>query len=459
MSNSEDKSVRAGIDKEVKQLTPLAESNHREEDLLRLLQMLRRDCQALSDSPRRIVLEHAIRACQSILNNQLELEWHRRLYEQAFQQNLGLAEQLALVLELLEISSPPDPDDGGDGANANTAAAEEATIIRRCWRNIERWLKSSFVGLAGTTVNCAAASASELVVLDAPSPSASDRAATTSNGGDDMRLASLEVYCFGAFRLYQDREPIESWPKGRAKQLLKYLILNRASPIPKEVLMDRFWPDLEESSARNNLNVAVYGLRQSLKKEGSKFLHVLFQDGCYLLNPDLGIWVDIDAFDRALKLAARLEAQGRIDQAIGALNQAEQLYQGDFLAEDLYEDWTAELREGYRSRYLDLLRKLSECQFRKENYEACTDINRKLLALDQANEFAHRRVMECYACRGQRHLALRQFGLCRDALAKEFGLKPAPETTSLFERIRTHADSGATGAALGSDAALRLRNA
>ncbi len=371
----------------------MTSSNDVHEDaLIKLLQSLRHDYDALALSPRKVVLEHAIRACQSILSNQLEVKWHRHLYQQGLTQHQGLEEQLALALGLLEdISAPPDPEPAAD------------------------------IGL----------------------PAAG---------------ASLEVYCLGAFRLYRDHEPIDTWPKGRAKQLLKYLILNRSSPIPKEILMDKFWPDLDEGNARNNLNVAVYGLRQSLKKAGS-VAPVLFQEGCYLLNPELAIWVDTEQFDAHLKAAARHESLNHSSEAIAELDKAEKLYHSDFLAEDIYEDWTVDLRESYRARYLALLRKLSEYQFRQGNGECCIDLNRKILSLDAADECAHCRLMECFERLGQRHLALRQYQLCTEALERDYGLTPAADTHALYQRIKNQQKSaGIPPPLLNSDAPQRLRH-
>ncbi|MBI5290617.1 MAG: tetratricopeptide repeat protein, partial [Chloroflexi bacterium] len=62
---------------------------------------------------------------------------------------------------------------------------------------------------------------------------------------------------------------------------------------------------------------------------------------------------------------------------------------------------------------------------------------RRWLGLEPWNEEAHRRMMELLARTGQRSAALAQFEACRRALADELGLEPAPETTALYERLRT----------------------
>jgi DNA-binding SARP family transcriptional activator len=66
----------------------------------------------------------------------------------------------------------------------------------------------------------------------------------------------------------------------------------------------------------------------------------------------------------------------------------------------------------------------------------CIAVNRKITAVEMGDEHAHRRLMDCFARLNQRHLALRQYQLCTEALAKEFDLKPSQETVALYKTIK-----------------------
>jgi DNA-binding SARP family transcriptional activator len=247
----------------------------------------------------------------------------------------------------------------------------------------------------------------------------------------------LDVYFFGKFRIYRDGELVDNLCKNRAKQLLKYLVLNRTKAIPKEMLMDHFWPNYDPSSARNNLNVAIYCLRQALKSQHGDVIHILFQDGCYSLNPNLRIRVDTELFSSHMKAAETLDSQAKQEQAIQAYIAAEKLYQGDFLEEDIYEDWSLSLREYYKATYEKILAKLSDYYYQQDHLEECIVINRKITLMETADEHAHRRLMECFIRLNQRHFALRQYHLCKAALAKELGLKPSQDTVTLYESIKS----------------------
>lgn len=247
---------------------------------------------------------------------------------------------------------------------------------------------------------------------------------------------SLAVYCLGPFRVYQDNQPVKDWPSSKGKCIFKYLVTHRKRPVAKEVLMELFWPGAHPDAARNNLNVAIYGLRQALREARPSVSHVLFQDDCYLLNPDLQIWVDVEEFVERFRTAQNLERRGDLVAAIREYGAAEALYQGEFLEEDRYEDWLIPQRQGLHDDYLSLLDRLSRYYFHQKDYGTCRTVCGEMLAVDACREEAHRRLMRCYSRQGQPYLALRQYHLCVETLQEELDVPPMEETLALYQRIR-----------------------
>ena len=90
-------------------------------------------------------------------------------------------------------------------------------------------------------------------------------------------LPSLAVYCLGQFQVYQDERLVENWLSRKALSVFKYLILEHPTPVVKEVLMDRFWPDSDLEAARRNLHQAIYALRQILRGEQQEFHQIFFK--------------------------------------------------------------------------------------------------------------------------------------------------------------------------------------
>jgi DNA-binding SARP family transcriptional activator len=248
---------------------------------------------------------------------------------------------------------------------------------------------------------------------------------------------ALAVYCLGPFRVYQDDELVNDWPSGKGKCIFKFMIANRDRPISKEILMDLFWRDADPDAARNNLNVAIYGLRQAFRATRPDFSHILFEDDCYLLNPDMEVWVDAEEFVGDYEAGQTLERNGKLAEAMREYEIAEELYQGDFLEEDLYSDWPIPQREGLKDHYLTVLDRLSRYCLEEERYASCIHLCRKILAKDPCREDAHRRLMRCYSQQGQRNLALRQYSVCTETLRDELDVIPMDRTMKLYHRIRS----------------------
>jgi len=57
------------------------------------------------------------------------------------------------------------------------------------------------------------------------------------------------------------------------------------------------------------------------------------------------------------------------------------------------------------------------------------------LLIENTWEDAYRLQMEAYLKKGNRPMAIKTFRQCAAVLEKEYGVKPLPETTALYQRI------------------------
>jgi DNA-binding SARP family transcriptional activator len=224
-------------------------------------------------------------------------------------------------------------------------------------------------------------------------------------------------------------------PASRGLSVLKYLLLHHKQSTPREVLMDIFWPEAEPEMARNNLNVALHSLRKAVRDV--TYLPVIrFEDGSYSFEPNMQVWLDVEEFERCVNAGQRLEEKNQLTAAINEYEAAVSLYQGDFLEQNPYEEWTIMDRVRLRIAYLDTLDRLCQIYFEEERYSACRSACQLILMRDPCREDAHCHLMRCYSRQGQHHLALRQYQMCAEALRGELQVEPAPETTQLYNRIR-----------------------
>jgi DNA-binding SARP family transcriptional activator len=201
--------------------------------------------------------------------------------------------------------------------------------------------------------------------------------------------------------------------------------------------MEAFWPGSDPEAARNNLNVALHGLRESLRIVTDRPI-IIYELGNYCLESDVEMWIDLEEFEQYSLEGNRLEAAGQLERAVRSYEAAINLYQGGFLEEDPYEEWTILPRERLRFAYLDLLSRLSNIKFDKGEYSACVGLCQRILDCDNCREESHQRLMVCYSRQGQASLALRQYQVCIEALHANLDVEPETATTQLVERIRRH---------------------
>jgi DNA-binding SARP family transcriptional activator len=278
---------------------------------------------------------------------------------------------------------------------------------------------------------------------EVPSKSASRRSKPTSstkksNVRQPSRPATtiipVAVHLLGPFSLRIGDLTVKL-PASRALSVFKYLLLHHRTHTRREVLMDVFWPDMEPETARNNLNVAIHSLRKALRT--AIFLPVIvFEDGAYGLESNLQVWLDVEEFERCVKSGQRFESRDQLTDAVAEYETAISIYQGDFLEQNPYEEWTVLDRERLRIAYLEVLEHLSQIYFSQERFAACITICQLLLARDRCREDTHCLLMRCYSRQGQAHLALRQYHNCVETLRVELAVEPGPETTELYQRIQ-----------------------
>src|SRR4051812_26470889 len=196
-----------------------------------------------------------------------------------------------------------------------------------------------------------------------------------------------------------------------------------------------FWPDSEPELARRSLHQAIYCLRQTFKRVMPDIQVIQFSNDRYQINLDMTIWVDSEAFVQEIEQARAHYAAGKIDQAMQAYAVAIDLYHAPFLAEDRYEEWTDEPRRAHQAMYLEALHRLARHHVERGEHPAAILLGQRALVEESCDEESHQMLMACYMSQGLRHLAVRQFQICTNALKTELGLSPSEELEAFYRRV------------------------
>jgi DNA-binding SARP family transcriptional activator len=247
----------------------------------------------------------------------------------------------------------------------------------------------------------------------------------------------LRVRFFGHFEIFCDEELITLGRNGKVLSILKYLLAHRSRPVSQDHLMGWLWPESNLKKARWSLNSAIHGLRKLLSEcpASAPLNYILLEEGYYRLCSEVRVSTDVDDFDNRYERGRSLQRAHRMPEAAAEYERAISLYRGDYLVEDLYEDWTMVERERLSNAYMDMLSRLAHYYHETGHYQESIRACYRLLEKDRCYEDSYRVLMRCYAHLGLRGRALRQYRLCEKILRQEYGTSPSPDTQALYSSI------------------------
>jgi DNA-binding SARP family transcriptional activator len=144
--------------------------------------------------------------------------------------------------------------------------------------------------------------------------------------------------------------------------------------------------------------------------------------------------VDVERFLAEGQHALGLLRDGDLDAARAPLEASAAAYRGDFLEEDLYEDWAVPLREEARSMYVSVLGGLAQVAHAAGRHDAAIGYRLRVLERDRWDEDAHLGLLAALVAAG-RHGEARRAHREYTTLMRDIGVQPAP-----FGRV--NADGG-----------------
>jgi DNA-binding SARP family transcriptional activator len=202
---------------------------------------------------------------------------------------------------------------------------------------------------------------------------------------------AVSVITMGRFCVIRGSEvvPAAAWQSRKARALLKLLITRRGRPITRDAAAEALWPEQDPAPLANRLSVLLSTVRRILDPGRLQPAdHYLAGDGQSLALMVNRMEIDIVAFYAAADAGARLLAAADLAGAEAHLRQAEQLYAGDFLEDDLYEEWAVECREHARSAVLNVHRLLAGLASTRGDDEASSHHLGRLIERDPYDEDA-----------------------------------------------------------------------
>jgi DNA-binding SARP family transcriptional activator len=252
-------------------------------------------------------------------------------------------------------------------------------------------------------------------------------------GASPPDRADVLVRALGPLEVVVSGTPVRSWGGSRVRTLFEYLLLHRR-PVHREVLMELLWPGYPHRSARNNLNVSMYGLRRALDQDGGRE-YVVHRDAHYALNLDLAWSFDYARFVHAAEESQLALARGQPDTALVQAQLAVDEYRGVLFEDDPNANWCEPERAALADMFAQTLELQGDLYLGHGDTAAAQRAAQRLVDEDSCRESAHRLLMACHARRGQRDQIVRQYRRCVTILQDELDITPSTETVRLFRQL------------------------
>ncbi len=236
-------------------------------------------------------------------------------------------------------------------------------------------------------------------------------------------MSGLRVALLGIPRVERDGVP-QAFDTRKALAILA-LVAATGRPQGRQRLADMFWPTADPDRARAALRRTLSAARRVMGEAMAAGRTAVDIDRARLS-------VDLFEFEAALEAG---------DPA--GLRAAAALYRDDFCAglairdSPEFDDWRSATAERLRLRLAGALERLVEGAVAAGDLTMALDHAERWLRLDPLHEPAHRAVIQVQGWAGERSAALRQYRALASLLQRELGVAPLPETTRLYEAVRT----------------------
>jgi len=243
------------------------------------------------------------------------------------------------------------------------------------------------------------------------------------------------VQTLGGFSVTLNGNKIEpkAWGRDKTVQLFQFLISNRhRNALHKEQIIDRLW---EDEAGDKDFKVALHGINKVLEPNRKARIEpefVVRQGAAYYLNLEK-IWIDIAALEKLASIGNKLFNDDEKLSKV-AYEKATELYNGIYLPNRIYEDWSSEERERIQITAINAFVTLAEIELRHNPNESI-NFAQIALTIDNCWESAYRILMSAYLLNGNRPQAIKTYNQCCKILEVAYGIEPLPKTKQLMLEI------------------------
>lgn len=254
----------------------------------------------------------------------------------------------------------------------------------------------------------------------------------------------LKVRAFGKLEIESSFGCVEHkhWRKRKARMLFLMLLCAPTHEIPRDIILERLWPEMDRATAQRNFYVNWSHMRKALACCHPDAELQVFADGnsdaCWLTGI---LESDIDAFERELGVLRSARVAQDSAAVVDSAMRLSEIYRGELLPVDLYEEWFEEDRTRTKRDFCDAMVTGARCAVEAGRHDVAIVFLKRASAIDPWREDVYQLTMLCQMEAGQRSSAIETYNRCRARLVDDLGIDPSAETVRIFQDVLAMEDS------------------
>lgn len=219
--------------------------------------------------------------------------------------------------------------------------------------------------------------------------------------------------------------------KRKMLKLFKLLILRGNRGVHREEVLEALWADQPAASAANNLHALVFRLRKLFEDQDV----LEFAEDRLRLKADI-VTVDASLLEQLLLEADNAARSSDQESLLRILEEASQLYHGEFFEFDPYFEGAAERRDAIAQKYRSLIGRACDLLSKAGKHDLALPLAEQALRLEKTDEDAWRFLLSSLVELGKRGEALKKYEELKRVLKRELQVEPDEKTEDIIRKIR-----------------------
>ncbi len=215
----------------------------------------------------------------------------------------------------------------------------------------------------------------------------------------------------------------KKWARAKFKEMFMYIFINRKNHVTKDILIDEFFKDSEQSYSDNIFHQFLSNLRNIWKYYGN-IEYISYENKMFEFHHGYLYSSDIDNFKNCYKKHQSLKDNAPEKEII--LKKAAAIFNDTFM-KGYYVPWVEDLRSTVDTDKIRIIKELIRILEMKNSTVEAIEYYNILLEDDDLNEELYFKIISDYTDLGEINAAKSKYKIMLDKFEKELGEKPSAQ--------------------------------